>query len=60
MEEHILNWIMMENEEITNSLEFYTFHLFQLLSTIDLVANLLNPGTTQSNTTYYLQIENYQ
>ncbi len=49
----------LENEEITSSLQFYTFHLFQLLSTIDLVAKLLNPGTTQNKTTSFLQIENY-
>jgi hypothetical protein len=48
-----------EKEEITDSLKFYTFHLFQLLSTIELVANLLIPGTTQSKTTSYLPIENY-
>jgi hypothetical protein len=49
-------------EETTNSIKFYTFHLLQLLSTIDLVVNLLNPGqvkTSSSQTSSFLQIENY-
>ncbi len=50
----------IDNEEITNSLEFYTFHFFQLLSTIDLLANLLNPETTQNQTTFFLPVENYK
>jgi hypothetical protein len=51
-----------DNEEIINSLEFYTFHLFQLLSTIDIVANLLNPDifkTSSSQAISYLHVENY-
>jgi hypothetical protein len=49
-----------DNEEIANSIKFYTFHLLQLLSTIDLAANLLNPDIFKSSSTPYLQIENYQ
>jgi hypothetical protein len=49
-----------DNEEITNSLQFYSYHLFQLLSAIDLLTNLLYPETTQNQTTSYLPIENYQ
>jgi hypothetical protein len=51
------------NEEITNSIEFYTFHLLQLLSTINLVANLINPEAVkayQSQASAFLKVENYQ
>ncbi len=50
----------IENTEVTSSMKFYTFHLVQLLSTIELVASLLNPcKPSQSQANSLLQIENY-
>ncbi len=57
------NYSETENHEITNSKIFYTFHLLQLLSSIDLVSNLLSPAKVKrpsSQTSQYLEIENYQ
>jgi hypothetical protein len=57
------NYSQTENHEISNSKKFYTFHLLQLLSIIDLVSNLLSPAKIKrpsSQTSQYLEIENYQ